>query len=97
MIDAVAAVFLVQVQNRLGIAAVLEFVAAGLKFLAIVGMVIDLAVIDDHQVRAEHRLNAVPRIDNCEPPVAETDISLDKHTSIIRPAMMQNITHRRDF
>jgi hypothetical protein len=80
MIDAVLAVFPVKVQDRFGIAMGLEFVAACDQFFAVICMVIDLAVIDDHAglIVIEHRLVTVSNVDDAQPPVAEAYAPIDK-------------------
>ena len=45
--NAIAAVFFVQMQDRLGIAAILKFVAIRDQAFSMVGMVVNLAVVDD--------------------------------------------------
>ena len=96
ILDAIASVGFVQMQDRLGVAAVLKFVAASDEIFAMVGVVIDLAVINDRAsaVAVKHRLRSVGDIDDAQAPVAETDVAIDINAPVIRPAMMQNVAHR---
>ena len=36
-------------------------------------------------------------IDNAQTAMCEADISIDEHTTIVRPSMMQNIAHLHEF
>ena len=57
-------------------------------------MVIDLAVICEHQVAELHRLRAVLYVDDAQTAMTETDIAVDEQTSVVRSSMMKDISHR---
>ena len=83
-------------QYRLSVAAVLKLVATSDQVIAVVGVIIDLAVIDDsaRTVGVEHRLGAVGDIDDAQTPMAEADVAIDINAAIVGPAMMQDVAHR---
>jgi len=99
MLDAIAAILFVEIQDSLGVAAVFKLVAFCSKFVAIVGMIVNLAVVNDRTrtVAIKHRLGSVSNIDNAQSAMCQTDISIDKHTASVRSAMMQNVPHLHEF
>jgi len=78
---------------------VLEYVASFNEFITMIGVVVHLAVVNDHAraVVIEHRLRSVRDIDDAQPAMSESDIPVHKNTLVIRPAMMQNIAHLHEF
>ena len=77
----------------------MKFVTAFDQIVAMIGVIIDLAVIDDHArtVAIEHRLRSVSNVNYAQTAMPEADVFIDKHTFGVRPAMMQNVSHLHEF
>src|SRR5436189_5375404 len=97
--NTIASVFLVEVEDRLRIAVILKLMSAFDEFVAIVGVVVNFAVVDDHAraVAIEHRLRSVRNIYDAQTPMAKADIAIHENTAVIRPPMMQNVAHLHEF
>src|SRR6185312_17286394 len=90
------AFFFVEVNDRLGIAARSIAMAAGFEAGTQRGMVVDFAVEGDPHaaIFVGHRLLACrAHVDNREPPMCETDITVDEHTAAVRTAVAQDVAH----
>jgi hypothetical protein len=70
-------------------------VAVCFQRLAIVGVVVDLAVVNDLQrpVLIRHRLMPGRDVDDAQTTMTETDAPINKQTSIIRSAMRDYVAH----
>jgi hypothetical protein len=82
-------------ENGLGVTAVIESVAFCSEGIAAFGVVVYFAVINDRASsdRVEHRLGAMSNVNDAETSMTEADITVDKNASVVRPAMVQNVTH----
>src|SRR6202022_867451 len=95
MLHAIAAIFLVEVNNRFGVAASAVAVPLGLEIGAQVGVVIDFAVVDnpDVMVFVGKRLMAGLNVNNAQPPHGQTDIFLDEKPFVVGSAMHNALIH----
>jgi hypothetical protein len=69
------------------------------QYTPLIGMIVNLAVIDDHtrSIDIEHRLCTMCNIHDAQTSMAEPDISVGEHTFGVRPAMMQDVAHLHEF
>ena len=88
-------VFLIAVQEALGIRVVRKDMALFNQGLTNLRMVIDFAVKDHNDISGlvEHRLMSVGKVDDAEPTEAKCGISFDISAGIVRPAMDDSIHH----
>ena len=82
-------------QNRFGVAMGLKFVAFSGKFGAIIGVIVNFAIVnnDARFVFIEHRLLSVRDINNAQTPMSESDIFINKFAEIVRTAMSNYVAH----
>src|SRR5262249_46590746 len=92
--DAVGAILLVQVNDRLGIAGSAESVPPRRKLLLETPIVVDLAVLNDPDgpVLVGNRLVPPLQIDDAEPAHADTDMSVHILAVVVGSAMRQLVT-----
>src|SRR5205823_7650204 len=91
-----ATVFLPGVDDRLRVAVGSEYVSLGLEVLAQLLEVVDLSVErdPDGSVFVRHRLcGDGSKIDDGEPPVAESDVAVGPHRLTIGPAVRDRVGH----
>jgi hypothetical protein len=95
ILHTVRAVLGVKMQDRFRVAVSLVIVAFGDQFVAMVGVVIDLAIVGNDQLARSvfHRLVPVRDIDDAQAAVAQANVSVCKRTGIVRPAMSDHIAH----
>src|ERR1035441_10871341 len=82
MLDAIAAIFLIEVDDGFGIAVGAIAVSAGLKRGAQLGMVVDFSVEDDPNILVLVGERLVPGLDvnDAQPPHGQADIFFDEKT-----------------
>src|SRR2546422_2594122 len=95
LVDGPRALFLVQPEDGLGIAASAVAMAAALEGGAQLGMVVDLAVIHDVERSAVvvHRLMPARNVDDRETAMRQSDASLVEDAEIVRAPMRHGIPH----
>src|SRR5207237_9810060 len=89
MLNAVAAVLFIQMDNRFSIALRAITVAPRLELRAQFAVIIDFAVIDDPQalILVADGLMPSAHIDNAEAPHCQADVALDKKAVVVRAAV----------
>ena len=59
-------------------------------------VVVDFAVVNNDVVADRHWLGTVSDIDDTQTAMPETDISIDKYASVVRPAMVLHVAHSHE-
>src|SRR5436309_16103425 len=97
MLNAVATVLFIQMDDRFGIAFRAIAVASRLELQTEFAVIVDFTVIDDPQavVLVANRLLSGPNIYDAEPPHSQPDVALDKKAIVIRPAVRDLRIHLR--
>src|SRR5512146_2170949 len=95
VIDAVAPILLVQMDNRLGVTFRSVAVAGRFEISAQLLMVIDLAVEDDPDVLVfvGKRLMAGLYVDDAKAPHGQADAPLHEETAVVRTTMNDLVVH----
>ncbi len=90
------AVFLVEVDDDLGVGVRAEHVALGLQFRLALGIVEQLAVVDDGDalILVEDRLLAVAETDDGKPAVGEAEAGAQQESVVVGAAMPERLRHR---
>ncbi len=96
VLQAIDAVFVVEMDDRLGVRMGVKPVAALLEVLTQLAVIVDLAVENDplRTVLVMHRLLARGEIDDRQPPHREPDILMQVKTVVVRPAVNDRSIHR---
>src|SRR5690348_14707563 len=83
-------------KDRFRVAVGFVDVAAGFEPLAIIGVVVDLAVVDYVQrtVFVGHRLMTGGDVDDTQAAMAQTDVAVDEEPFVVRTAMPDDVAHR---
>src|SRR5437867_610734 len=97
MLQAVAAVLFIQMNNRFSIALGAITVAPRLELRAQFAVIVDFAVIDDPQalVLVADRLVTSADIDNAEAPHGQSNVAFDKEAVVVRPSVHDLRIHLR--
>src|SRR5712671_353987 len=95
VLHAIAAIFLIEVNNCFRVAASAVAVAFGLETGAQLSVVVDFAVVDNPDVLVfiGKRLVAGLHVNNAQPPHRQTDILLDKKTFIVGAPVHDALVH----
>src|SRR5262249_44125904 len=86
-----------EMKNRFGVAVGSVDVSVSFERFAVVGVVVNLAVVGNVQGRVfgvGHRLMTRRDIDDAQTPVAQADVAIDKETFFVRTTMRDDVAHR---
>ncbi len=97
MLHAIAAIFLIQVDDGFSVAAGAVVMSLGLQRGAQLRMVVDFAIENDPDVMifVGQRLVSALDVDDAKPPHGQTDILFDEEALVVRPAMHDAAVHAR--
>src|ERR1044072_6767225 len=94
-IDAAATMLFVKMENRFRVAVCAIDVTARFQLVAIIGVIVDLAVVDDlkRAIPVDHRLMPRGDVDDAQAAVAETDIRVNEDPRFVGSAMRDHVAH----